>query len=108
MLQNRWQTGFIMGSLNCRMHWKAASTVLAGHGKPHCKSSRRSGKNEEYKHQLPLLGCCSQYIKERCPQYLHIAALVSQRHSSTKQQMLDDGSATPTLTFSQALPFSHE
>ena len=83
--------------------------MLAGHANPYYKSSRLSNKNEEYKHKLPLLGALLAVHKGAMISFsVHNAASVLQRHSSTKQQMLDEGSVTPTMTFSQALPFSHE
>ena len=78
------------------MHWKAAITVLAGHANPYYKSSRRSDKNEEYKHKLPLLVALLA-LHKRAMLSVHNAASLSQRHSSTKQHMLDEGSATPKL-----------
>ena len=69
-----------------------------GHANPYCKSSRRSGKIEEHKHQRPLLGVLLS-VHKRAMLSIHIAALVSQRHSLTENNKC--------LTWVQQLQFWH-
>ena len=75
---------------------------MESHTNPYCSISQEIQKEPCRKYSTPL------YTSKGAMLTVYIAALVSERHSSTKQ-MLDGGSEPTNLTsFSQVVPSSHK